>query len=155
MGHFRPLFLNVCPFYTQLTANKCSIKVDWIRRKSTFRKCTERISLKLSLLKMGEPRPLFMFILGLFKQHFNVKTCRLQQDSNSDRQFRRRARWPLDHHNGHFSLTFEMFHLQWMYFEHCPEVVDEVCDARQHRARHEVAPQSQWRPGTRIWSGSI
>ena len=55
---------------------------------------------------MGQPRPLFWFIFVLFKHKFYRKYRRLQWDSNSDRQSRRRARWPLDHHHGPFDNFF-------------------------------------------------
>ena len=44
---------------------------------------------------------LFLLIFVLFKHKFYRKNCRLQRDSNSDRQRRWRARWPLNHHHGH------------------------------------------------------
>ena len=46
---------------------------------------------------MGYTWPL-LFIFVLFKQF--TENCRLQWDSNSDRRYRRQARWPLDHNNG-------------------------------------------------------
>ena len=42
---------------------------------------------------------LFLLIFVLF-ENILQKNCRLHQDSNSDWQNRRRARWPLDHHHG-------------------------------------------------------
>ena len=50
--------------------------------------------------KMGQPWPLFMFIFLFLSNTILQKNCRLQQDSNSDRRIRRRARWPFDHHHG-------------------------------------------------------
>ena len=46
---------------------------------------------------MGQPRPLFYFVL--FKRKFYRKNCRLQRDSNSDCRSARQAHWPLDHHH--------------------------------------------------------
>ena len=60
--------------------------------------------IRLLFKKMGQPS-LFLFIFVLFKYKFNLKTCRRQQDSNSDRWSRRRACWPLDHHHGLQPLT--------------------------------------------------
>ena len=51
-----------------------------------------------NLLKLGQPRPLFVYFRS-FQQQFYRKNCRLQRESNSDRWSRRRARWPLDHHH--------------------------------------------------------
>ena len=58
--------------------------------------------IRLLFKKMGQPS-LFLFIFVLFKYKFNLKTCRRQQDSNSDRWSRRRACWPLDHHQAQYS----------------------------------------------------
>ena len=46
---------------------------------------------------MGQPRPLFYFVL--FKRKFYRKNCSLQRDSNSDCRSARQAHWPLDHHH--------------------------------------------------------
>ena len=59
----------------------------WLPRCSFLTKC-------VFFKKMDQPLPLFVFFV-LFKHKFYWKNCRLQRDSR-----RRRARWPLDHHNG-------------------------------------------------------
>ena len=63
-------------------------------------------------LKMGPPRPLFVYFRS-FQTQIVQKNYRLQRDSNSDRRSRRRARWPLDHHHGlaHF-INVPVF---WLY----------------------------------------
>ena len=58
-----------------------------------------------SFLKVGQPRPLFC-LFSFFSNTILQKHCRLQRDSNSGRQSRRRADWPLDHHHG---LTMRIF----------------------------------------------
>ena len=75
---------------------------------------------------MRRPKHIFLYLkwanLGLFLVYFRSfqtqfyrKNCRLQQDSNLDRQSRRQARWPLDHHHGptYLSLfwSFQQFRL--------------------------------------------
>ena len=57
-------------------------------------------NLPILFLKKRANSGLFLFIFVLFKHKFYRKNCRRQQDSNSDRWSRRRARWPLDHHHG-------------------------------------------------------
>ena len=49
----------------------------------------------------GPSRPLFC-LLSVFPNNLQNKNCRLQQDSNSNRQNWRREGWPLDHHHGQF-----------------------------------------------------
>ena len=51
---------------------------------------------------------LLLFIFVLFKHKIYRKTSKLQRDSNSDRQSRRRANWPLDHHHGPWYMTLLM-----------------------------------------------
>ena len=50
-------------------------------------------------LKMG-PNQNLSFYFCSFQIHFYRKKYGLQQDSNSDHQSRRHARWPLAHHHG-------------------------------------------------------
>ena len=50
-------------------------------------------------------------LFSFFSNTILQKNCRLQRDSNSDLQSRRRARWPLDHHYGpritNFNILFK------------------------------------------------
>ena len=48
--------------------------------------------------KMGLPRPLFVYFCS-FQTQILQKNCRHQRDLISNRQSRRRVRWPLDHHH--------------------------------------------------------
>ena len=50
---------------------------------------------KSFFLKMGQPRHLFCLFSFFSNTILNKKNCRLQRDSNTDRQSR-----PLDHHHG-------------------------------------------------------
>ena len=65
-------------------------------------------------LKWANPGLIFVYFRS-FQTQFYRKNCRLQQDSNLDRQSRRQARWPLDHHHGpaYLSLfwSFQQFRL--------------------------------------------
>ena len=49
--------------------------------------------------KMSQPRPLFVYFCSFQKQILQ-KNCICQLDSNTERQSRRKAYWPLDHHHG-------------------------------------------------------
>ena len=49
---------------------------------------------------MGQPRSLFVYFHSFQTQFIQKKTVSIQRGSNADRQRRRRARWPLDHHHG-------------------------------------------------------
>ena len=62
----------------------------------------------LFFLKNG-PTPTSFCLFSFFQTQILEKNCRLQRDSNSDHQNRRRARWPLDHHHGSFGMLFVRF----------------------------------------------
>ena len=71
----------------------------FVLRPNPFQLLLARVS-QAFIFKNGLSRPLFVFYFRSFQQQFLQKNCRFQRDSNSDRQNRRRARWPLDHHHG-------------------------------------------------------
>ena len=51
------------------------------------------------LFKNGPTRPLFVYFCS-FQTQILQKNCMCQLDSNTERQSRRKAYWPLDHHHG-------------------------------------------------------
>ena len=69
---------------------------------------TRSVILKDPFFKSGPTQASFFYIFDLFKQNITEKNYRLQRYSNSRRQSRMRACWPLDHHHGqkiHFLRT--------------------------------------------------
>ena len=58
------------------------------------------------IFKNGTSPVSFCLFSFFSNTNFTEKNCRRQQDSNPDRQSRRRARWPLDHHHDPFFTMF-------------------------------------------------
>ena len=71
-------------------------------------------------LKVGQPRPVFCLFLFFSNTILLKKNWRSQRDSKSDRQSRRRARWPLDHHHGpNYSVCYFLLGLSMLVMIHC------------------------------------
>ena len=56
---------------------------------------------KLTIVLKNWPTPAYFCLFSFFSTTNLQKNCRLQRESNSDRQSKRRTRWPLDHHTAH------------------------------------------------------
>ena len=65
-----------------------------LRWEHVHMESSSKTLLKTRHIRNGPPTQAFMFTFVLFKHKFTEKNCRLHRDSNSDRQSRRRARWP-------------------------------------------------------------
>ena len=72
--------------------------------------CLWRQLLGYHIEKMGRPRPLFVYFRS-FQIKCLQKNGSYQRDLNSDRQSRRRARWPLDH----LHILAKHLHLRWFW----------------------------------------
>ena len=92
-GHFAVYLINppVC------------IQVKWLIQKKTMVIFVWFFKISNILLHFFKdwPTPVSFSFIFVFPYNF-----RCQQDSNSDRQSRRRGRWPLDHHHSPISLYF-------------------------------------------------
>ena len=60
---------------------------------------TSKMGYKKVFFYKNGPSPASFCLFSFFSNNLQNKNCRLQRDSNSDRQSRRRECWPLDHHH--------------------------------------------------------
>ena len=86
----------------------------------------------------NEPPPASFCIISLYANNLQNENCRLQRDSNSDFQIRRRALWPLDHHHLHcpsfliFSVLIFCLHFHFdlktflKIFDHVLDILWEI-----------------------------
>ena len=87
----------VRPFNKKARLFKC-IEYKRVFYKSRLVFCVKNVLIKQSSFFKWADSGLFLFIFILNKHKFYRKKCSLQQDSNSDCQSSRWARWPIDHH---------------------------------------------------------
>ena len=103
---------NGCPFLTfcwltkTVLANYRRRAVWCLSNKNRFKHCCfatknkKRYRGSNFFKKMDQPRPLFVYFRSFVQKNFV-----LQRGFNSGRQSRRRACWPLDHHQSNLSMA--------------------------------------------------